>query len=787
MLGELGGYRLQRLLGEGAAGRVYLGEQQEPRRLVAIKVLRLAATAARKRFEREVELLAQLEHTNIARLYDSGVATDATGELPYMVMEFVAGPDLLHYADAQQLDLRGRLQLLAQVARAAHFAHTRGVIHRDLKPSNILVNEQGEPKILDFGVARVMNEDATQMTHAGEILGTLAYMSWEQLYGEGHAVDARSDVYALGVIGYQLLSGELPYPGLPGDTLISAIRRLQRESPVKLSQRRPQTRGDVETLIMKALARDASQRYPSAAEFAADIERYLTQRPIEARPPTMRYLLGLLVRRHKAAAFASLAVALALVVATVVATRYAFVANNAKQEAEARAAEYAAINQFTGDMLSAIQPDEARGREITVAEVVENAHQQLGQSQQPPRVRASLDMMLGRTYQALGRSEDALPLVVEAVDLYTRTRGPRARETIQAITMQVQLLDVLGRASEADQILTTFLGTSEPAAINITSDNVGLLQMRAVLWIIDGKTEKALPLLDALLEHVGHEADVHDPKMEISLEYWRGYALDLSGRLPEALASAQWVYEEGQQQWGDDSPDTAVYRQNLASRHAWMGDFTAARPLFERALRDAENSLGDEHPYVASMRTNYARMLLDVGDLEAATQQARSARAVHTAHGGTQTDEYARATVLLAEALRRTEQHADAQALLSELRQLTPILGADNRWMIRTEIEAARNALAINKSAAATESLQRLISRLDQSHGVLDGLNGEARLVLAQALVAAHQWAAARVAVEQAYPALMRIAGENHPLIRQIEALRQTVVAAHPPDAPHGN
>ncbi len=779
MLEELGGYRLQRLLGEGAAGRVYLAEQREPRRLVAIKILRRAAGATRKRFEREVELLAQLEHTNIARLYDSGVAADATGELPYMVMEYVDGPDLLHYANARQLDLRGRLTLLAQVARAAHFAHTRGVIHRDLKPGNILVSERGEPKILDFGVARVMHKDATQVTHAGEILGTLAYMSWEQLYGEGDAVDARSDVYALGVIGYQLLCGELPYPGLSGDTLISAIRRLQRETPVSLSRRQPQTRGDVETLIMKALARDVSQRYPSAAEFAADIERFLTRRPIEARPPTMRYLLGLLVRRHKAVAVASLTVALALVAATVVATRYAIAANDARQEAEARAAEYAAINRFTGNMLSAIQPDAARGREVTVAEVVDKAHAELGQSQQPPRVRASLDLMLGRTYQALGRSEDALPLVSEAVELYTRERGRQASETLQAVTMQVQLLDVLGRADEAEQLLTTFLGPADTESLAISPDNIGLLQMRAVLWVIDGQTAKATPLLDALLARVRQDRDTFSTGMEISLEYWRGYSLDLSGRLPEALASAQWVYEKGRELWGDDSPDTAVYRQSLASRHAWMGDFAAARPLFERSLHDAERSLGEKHPYVASMRSNYARMLLDVGDLGAAQAQARAARSVHTDHGGTQTDEYARATVLLAEALSRDGQHAAAQSLLDELRQLVPILGADNRWMIRTEIEAARGHLATGDFPVAVDAMQTLLTRLDQSHGVMDGLSGEARLVLARGHAAMRQWNPARVAVEQAYPALKRIAGDDHPLIRQTEMLRQQVATAN--------
>ena len=294
-LGTIGGYRLIRLIGEGAAGQVFLAEQQQPHRQVAVKVLRSAAAAGRARFEREVELLANLEHNNIARLYDSGTAEGPAGDLPYLVMEYVDGQDLLRYADQQQLDLAQRLQLLAQVARAAHFAHTRGVIHRDLKPGNILVNERGEPKILDFGIAHVVADEVTQMTGAGEILGTLAYMSWEQLCGEGHLVDARADVYALGVIGYQLVSGQQPYPGLTAETLVGALGRLQRETPQRLSAHCAAAAGDVETIIGKAMAREASHRYGSAAEFAADIERYLTRQPIEARPPTATYLLSLLI------------------------------------------------------------------------------------------------------------------------------------------------------------------------------------------------------------------------------------------------------------------------------------------------------------------------------------------------------------------------------------------------------------------------------------------------------------------------------------------------------------
>ena len=423
-LGQLGGYRLLSELGVGAAGQVYLAQQSDPAREVAIKVLRSASAAGRQRFEREVSLLASLEHTNIARLYDAGTEAGPAGEVPYLVMEYVRGQDLIAYAQTAALSTAQRLALMAQVARAAHFAHTRGVIHRDLKPANILVNERGEPKILDFGVAHVTADDATQMTGAGEILGTLAYMSWEQLCGEAKQVDARSDVYALGAIAYELLSGELPYPGLRSDTLVSALGRMQREAPRKLSAHLPAARGDIETLVMKALSQDAAQRYGSAAEFAADIERYLKQQPIEARPPTLGYVLGLFVRRHKALSTAAGLALASLIAAVAVSLSFAISESQARAAAEGRLAEREAVTQFLIDMLTTADPSNALGRKLTVLEVLDSARAELTADQQlPTDVRSQLQRALGLTYVALGESDQGLTLLEPAYSTMAAATG----------------------------------------------------------------------------------------------------------------------------------------------------------------------------------------------------------------------------------------------------------------------------------------------------------------------------------------------------------------------------
>lgn len=775
-LGQIGPYQLIRLIGEGAAGQVFLAEQQQPHRQVAVKVLRSAAAAGRARFEREVELLANLEHNNIARLYDSGTADGPAGEVPYLVMEFVDGQDLLSYTNQQQLDTEQRLKLLAQVARAAHFAHTRGVIHRDLKPGNILVNVRGEPKILDFGVAHVVADDATQMTGAGEILGTLSYMSWEQLCGEANRVDARSDVYALGVIGYQLLAGDLPYPGLREDTLVAALGRLQREQPTPLARRDSRLAGDIDTLISRAMAREPERRYGSAAELAADVERFLRRQPIEARPPTFGYVLGLFVRRHKALAIGTCTALIAMVVGTGVAMRYAYVADVARDEAQARAAEFEAINAFTGQMLGAAQPEEARGREVTVREIVERANAELQRDlSQPPRVRSSLEVMLGKTYQALGDSAKALPLIQDAAQSRQSVLGPDHPETIDAQTLWVQLLDVLGRRTEADELLTRILGTSDPRKIDATVEKIGLLQMRAILWIDNERADLAVPLLDAVLALVRASPDRTDKGTELSLEYWRGHALDLLGDLPAALESAEYVFEKSVSVWGERSPHTEIYRQSLAARLAWMGDFERSEPLFRQAIQSAVATQGEQHPYVASMRANYARMLLDAGRAQEAVKQARLSMEAHAIHGGAATSEHARAQATLGIALAHLGAKDQAERQLSAVYELADSLGPFNRWVVRAQIWSAENQLLSGDANSSLTRLEPLVDQLLAEYGRQDGVTGEAQLTLARAYRQAGHVDKARHAVQQAIPALGRFAGVRHPLNQSAAALLASV------------
>jgi WD40 repeat protein/predicted Ser/Thr protein kinase len=330
---RVGHYRILGRIAEGGMGAVYEAEQDNPRRHVALKVIRpgRASPALLTRFRHEAQILGRLHHPSIAQIYEASVAEDGQ---PFFAMEFIRGRPLDEYARQQALLLRERLELLARVCDAVQHAHDQGVIHRDLKPANILVEESGQPKVLDFGVARATDADlltGAGLTRTGQLLGTPNYMSPEQVTADPAGIDHRADVYALGVILFELLADRSPYQ-LEGRPLAEVARLILEEEPPPLGSVNPELRGDVETIVAKALAKDPARRYPSAAALAADLRRWLAHEPIQARPPSALYHLRQFARRHKALVAGVLAVFAALLVGTAVSVLFAW-----------RAAENAAV------------------------------------------------------------------------------------------------------------------------------------------------------------------------------------------------------------------------------------------------------------------------------------------------------------------------------------------------------------------------------------------------------------------------------------------------------------
>jgi WD40 repeat protein len=375
-LPDIPGYEVLREVGQGGMGTVYEAVQDTPHRPVALKVIRpgIASPQLLKRFKREAEILGRLHHAGIAQVYEAGLTRDGQ---PFYAMELIHGEPLDRYALLHALDVHARLALFARVCDAVQHAHEHGVIHRDLKPANILVDQAGQPRVLDFGVARLAAIDlhtTPAKTVAGQLLGTPGYMSPEQFMANPAALDARSDIYTLGVILFELLADRLPYD-LEHLPLLEVARVIREQEPAHLGSVNALFRGDVETIVAKALAKDPARRYASARELAADIRRYLSYEPILARPPSVLYQFRKFARRNKALVGGVAGILAALVLGLVGTTLFALRARDSARQAkdEGRVARYQTYRARVAAAAAALQVHDA----VDAARQLEEAPEEL--------------------------------------------------------------------------------------------------------------------------------------------------------------------------------------------------------------------------------------------------------------------------------------------------------------------------------------------------------------------------------------------------------------------------
>jgi tetratricopeptide (TPR) repeat protein len=612
-----GAYRLHRILGEGASGQVWLAGEESSRREVALKLLRSSRIRSdfQHRFTREIRLLGALEHPNIARLYAAGTVEEQRGPVPYLAMEYVRGGELRDYAEANSLSVDERLRLIATLARAMHYAHTRGVVHRDLKPENIVVDEQGEPRVLDFGVAHVVGSDeATRMTATGEILGTVAYMAPEQLSG-GHAgADPRMDVYGLGVVAYELLSGELPFPALSRRSMTAAILAVTSEPPRPLAKVLPSARGDPDTIVMKAIAGDPGQRYASAADLAADIERYLGRQPIAARPPSPAYLAALFVRRHRALTASLAAAALCLIGATLTSTYFAVSESKARQLAEARLSEREAVTEFLQDMLTAADPENALGERLTVRDVLGVARTELdGPGELDPSVAAQLYRTLGNTYSSLGRGEDALESLERAIDLAAES-GEQNDPTLALD--RAAALAAAGREAEALELTRDLIARLEAREAPPAEVLYDARLREAMLLDQRGHIEQAETILRGLMNARARSSPPDDRGMRLR----RTLAMNLhrQGRYEASIELGRAAAEAAGMRYGSRHPLTLEIREIVAVSLRDLARFDEAESIYRSTLALRRDVLGDDHPLTHQTRGGLAAVLAFDGQAEEA-------------------------------------------------------------------------------------------------------------------------------------------------------------------------
>jgi tetratricopeptide (TPR) repeat protein len=443
---------------------------------VALKMMQDGGSTDERRvalFQREVEILARLRHPAIAAIHDAG----RTGSgRDFFVMELVRGVSLTEYVRLTQPPLAARLQLLCRACEAVHYAHQRGVIHRDLKPGNILIDGEGRPKILDFGLARLGNSAGkvrSASLEVGQILGTLPYMSPEQARVRPHGtlveIDVRSDVYSLGVILYELLTGQLPYE-VSELAPHQAVEVICRQPPRRPGSIRRQLRGDLETILLKALAKEPGDRYDSAAELAEDLDRYLTHRPVRARPPSPAYLMGKWIRRHRAA-FTYLVVMFLIVSAFLIALQVqsrqiarAQASIEAAKQPAGRSSEWVAA--LVAHRLEGLASSQMRRGDFAAAEEVLRACHEIRRdflgSEHPHTAEA--ESLLGECLTRLGRFAEAQPLLLRSYRILADDRGSAERRDLTALQRLIELYDAWGQPEQADQWRARLLASQNPPA-----------------------------------------------------------------------------------------------------------------------------------------------------------------------------------------------------------------------------------------------------------------------------------------------------------------------------------
>jgi eukaryotic-like serine/threonine-protein kinase len=683
----IGRYRVIRLLGEGGMGTVYEAEQEDPRRIVALKVIRpgLATPERLRRFRHESQALGRLQHPGIAQIYEASTADTGFGPQPYFAMELVRGEPLDRYVETHPLGTREKLALMARICEAVQHAHQRGLIHRDLKPGNILIDETGQPKILDFGVARLTEAEAqlTVQTEVGQIVGTLAYMSPEQVQGEPQGIDTRSDVYSLGVILYELLTGQLPY-NVSGRQIHEAVQTILEVDPASLSSISRNYRGDVETIVGKALEKDKSRRYASAADLAADIERYLSDEPILARPPSTTYQLSKFARRHRALVAGVAAVFLVLVAGIAASTTFAVRARRAEQaaikerdRANLERDRATRITDFMTGMFKVSDPSESRGNSVTAREILDKASNEMSAGlANDPDAQSQMMQVMASTYMNLGLYPRAHELSQRALDIRLKTFGPDDRRTLESLTRVGDSLELEGHYDEAEkldrQTLASerrILGSEDP----LTLDTMNLL---ALVVGFEGRLDEAEKLDREQVEILTHKFGPENDRTLMARTNLAGLMFG-EGRYVEAEKEDRDLLPIASRVWGPDHPRTLELTGNLAMAVRQEGRLKDAEQLFRDDLAAQQRVQGPEHPETLLTMENLAEAVSAEGrfaDSEKIYREALtiSTRTLGAGHPDTLRLQSSIAVVLFKEGRIREAEKTDRDTIAAQLKALGP-------------------------------------------------------------------------------------------------------------------
>ncbi len=623
----IAGYRVLRELGSGAMGTVYEAEQIALSRRVALKILAphlsLSSTAV-ARFQREAMAAGRQRHRGLVAVYDVG---DDAG-VHYIAQELVEGGRTLedHIAQARRRSplpasyYRRAAELLIAVAEALQHAHDSGVIHRDVKPSNILLTATGRPKVTDFGLARM--EDSLALSRTGAFAGTPYYASPEQAAAKPRDIDHRSDVFSLGATMYEALCFQRPFEG---DTIQQVLHRVQLEDPRDPRQVHSLVPRELAAICLHALEKHPERRYPSMAEFAIDLRRFLDDEPIVARPPGSLRRGWKWLRRHPVVTASGGVGAIALVLVSGLLLRIH--SQNLALQVEVATAESAL--GFMEEMLESVDPGEARGAEVTVKEVMDRSATRIRQRfEQHPEVRARLLATMGKVYLALGRYSDAEPLLVEALELHRERPGPVQGDTLASRHALATLRWHQARYEEAEELLRANLEARRRTLGDDHPDTLSDLNDLAVLHFQRERYQEAEGLYLAALE--GRRSALGRSHLD-TLETVSNLAVlyKVTGRYDEAEPLYLEELAGSRRALGDDHPDTFVSMNNLATFYTTRQRYELAEPLYLEVLEGRRRVLGPEHPKTLNTQSKLATLYRELDRDEealAALQEVLAAR-----------------------------------------------------------------------------------------------------------------------------------------------------------------
>jgi serine/threonine protein kinase/tetratricopeptide (TPR) repeat protein len=697
---SVAGYCLLRELGRGGMSVVWLAERTDGivKRAVALKLplIALISTTQVERFARERDVLAALTHPNIARLYDAGVTQSGQ---PYMVLEFVDGMPITAYCGRHQLSVRARLHLYLQVLAAVEHAHQHLVVHRDLKPSNILVDAQGQVKLLDFGIAKLITDPdqastASDLTQVGGFVLTPRYAAPEQLLGE--PISTVTDVYVLGLVLHELLTGTLPHTNsaleqpsvarildlrlndettLPSRAPMDATVAVARGA-TSVERLRATLSGDLDTIVSKALRRQRADRYSSVERYADDIRRFLADQPIAARPPSLLHATRLFLRRNRGVSIAVSILVVVAVLSALLVDQQRDLASEARIRAEVEAETAKQTTGFMVSLFNMTDPSEARGNSITAREIMDKGAARIDKElTAQPAIQATLMETIGAVYTSLGLYDQAVPLLRSALGRRRALYGGKHVDVARSMDRLCEALKLKAEYEAAQRMCREALTLRRELLGNEHADTARSGYELADLLGRKGEFAEAEPLFREALTLRKKLFEARSPEVAQSLEglalnlYDQGNFRDSEALLREAVTMRRGLYDgphpqlaealnnlgfvidetgkdkEAEQLYrealemkrvllGKDHPEIAIGLNNIAGALYEQHEYDAAEVYYQSALEMQRKLLPADHPDVAMTLNNLAFVTHDRGNLKAAIELSKTSLEMYRrAHG----------------------------------------------------------------------------------------------------------------------------------------------------------